>query len=269
LEDAPLKYSFMTFSTTELTLAQDLDVARRYGYDGIELRIDANHKHGVEVATGPGERAAIRKAFADAGIAAACVATSLTYADPQKTTAMLEQTHERIELTADIGAPTMRVFGGNLPDGVTREQAYERVALSLSEVASHAKERGVTLAFETHDAWTDPRDVAEVLRRVAHPNIACNWDILHPVRTKKASLEESFSILEPWIRHLHIHDGSGDGIKSVPIGTGIIDHRTVLKCLKSIAFTGFLSGEWINWEPYETHLPREIGTLRKYELEFS
>ncbi len=264
-----MKYAFMTFSTTELSLAQNLDVARRYGYDGIELRIDANHKHGVEVATAPKERAAIRKAFTQARIAAACVATSLNYANPQNTTAMVEQTHERIDLTADIGAPTMRVFGGNLPDGVTREQAYDLVTSSLSEVASHAKERGVTLAFETHDAWTDPRDVAEVLRRVDHPNIACNWDILHPVRTKKATLEESFEILKPWIRHLHIHDSSGDGIKSVPIGTGLIDHRTVLTCLKSISFSGFLSGEWINWEPYETHLPREIGTLRRFEGELA
>ena len=52
-----------------------------------------------------------------------------------------------------------------------------------------------------------------------------------------------------------------------PIGSGIIDHRTVLKCLKSISFAGFLSGEWIKWEAYEKHLPREIATLRKYEAE--
>lgn len=262
-----MKYAFMTFSTTELSLAQNLEVARKYGYDGIELRIDANHRHGVEVATRPEGRAAVRKQFADAGIAAACVATSLKYADPTQTTGMLEETHARIDLTADVGAPIMRVFGGKIPNGVTRDQACDLVASCLREVSQHAKDRGVTLAFETHDDWTDPRDVAEVLGRVDHPHIACNWDILHPVRTGKASLEESFAILKPWIRHLHIHDGSGDGIQMRPIGTGIIDHRIVLKCLKSIDFGGYLSGEWIKWEPYETHLPRELATLRKYEAE--
>jgi hypothetical protein len=28
---------------------------------------------------------------------------------------------------------------------------------------------------------------------------------------------------------------------------------------------GYLSGEWIDWEPGQTHLPREIAALREYE----
>jgi hypothetical protein len=32
-------------------------------------------------------------------------------------------------------------------------------------------------------------------------------------------------------------------------------------------YEGFLSGEWIRWEPYDQHLPREIETMRRYESE--
>ena len=45
-----MKYAFMTFSTPALNLDDVLATAKQYGYDGIEPRLDAGHKHGVEVA---------------------------------------------------------------------------------------------------------------------------------------------------------------------------------------------------------------------------
>lgn len=262
-----MKYAFMTFSTPELTLAEVLATAREYGYDGIEPRLDAGHRHGIEVAAGHGERAAIRRQVTDSGIALACLATSLTYADPAKTTVMLQATHERIDLAGDLGVPVIRVFGGGIPAGVKRETAIGLLISSLRSVADHAARRGVTVAMETHDDWCDPQHVAAVMRGVDHPAVGVNWDIMHPVRTGVASIEASFAALRPWIRHLHVHDGTGAGIEMVPIGTGKIDHRRAVKLLLAMSYSGFLSGEWINWEDYRIHLPRELATLKRYEKE--
>ena len=52
-------------------------------------------------------------------------------------------------------------------------------------------------------------------------------------------------------------------------GTGDVDHKQVLELLGSGGYEGYLSGEWINWEPPEVHLPREIATLRGYERALS
>ena len=262
-----MKYSFMTFSTPELSLAEVLEVAREYGYDGIEPRLDAEHAHGIEVESTPAQRTAARQQAADAGIAIACLATSLQYADPAKTADMLGQTHERIDLAGDVGAGVMRVFGGQLPEGVGRDQPTDLLVESLSGVASHAAERGVILCLETHDSWCNPGHVAAVLRRVSHSAIAVNWDIMHPVRTGEASIDQSFDTLEPWIRHLHVHDGEGSAL--APIGQGEIDHHRALELLLAINYEGFISGEWINWEAYKIHLPRELATLRRYEQELS
>ena len=262
-----MKYAFMTFSTPELTLAEVLATAREYGYDGIEPRLDAQHRHGIEVATSAAERAAIRQQVAESGIALACLATSLSYADPAKTEAMLAGTHERIDLAGDLGVPVIRVFGGGIPAGVSRETAIDLLITSLRSVADHAARRGVTVAMETHDDWCDPQHVAAVMRSVNHPSIAVNWDIMHPVRTGFATIEASFAALRPWIRHLHLHDGVGTAVKMVPIGTGEIDHRRAVELLLAINFTGYLSGEWINWEDYRIHLPRELATLKRYEKE--
>lgn len=258
-----MKYSFMSFSIPELSLADMLEVARLYGYDGIEPRLDANHAHGVEVTTTADERRAIRQQAEAAGIPLVCLATSLKYADPAQSDEMLRQTHERIDLAGDIGVPVIRVFGGRIPEGLGRDGAVEQVVRSLNQVADHAAERGVTLCFETHDDWCDPANVAAVLQRVNHPAIAANWDIMHPVKTAKVTMDSAFETLKPWIRHLHIHDGTPTEL--APIGTGQIDHRRAVELLTGVGYEGYLSGEWIKWEPYEVHLPRELAAMKRYE----
>jgi len=259
-----MKYSFMSFSTPSLSLEDMLDVARRYGYDGIEPRLDAKHAHGIEVGATAREREAARKLSLDKGVQIACLATSVRFADPAETEEMIRQTHDRIDLAADVGAPVIRVFGGRIPEGITRDQAVEQLVRSLLRVADHAAERGVTICLETHDDWCDPAHVAAVLSRVNHPAVAANWDIMHPVKRGGATVDTAFGTLKPWIRHLHIHDGTDAGL--VPIGTGDIDHRRAVELLRSVNYDGFLSGEWINWEPYEVHLPRELATMKSWEV---
>lgn len=261
-----MKYAFMTFSTPKLSFDEVLATATRYGYDGIEPRLDAEHSHGVEVDATAQQRTAIRDKAEASGIALACLATSLQYADPARTDDMIAQTHDRIDLAGDLGVKSMRIFGGQIPEGSDREQAIDLLVKSLSAVSDHAAERGVTLCFETHDDWTDPKHVAAVVEKVNKPSIAVNWDIMHPVRTKKASIEESFDTLKPWIRHLHVHDGTlGEPLTMVPIGTGGIDHKSAIKLLQTIDYNGYVSGEWIAWEPYDIHLPRELAALKACE----
>jgi sugar phosphate isomerase/epimerase len=260
-----MRYSFMTFSTPDLSLEENLSLAASLGYDGLEPRIDADHRHGVELDTTSAARQTMRDQAQKAGVAYACVATSCRYADPAIAAEEVTTAHRAIDLAADIGAPCIRIFGGQMGQGLTREQAMEGVCAALGSIAEHAGERGVTVCMETHDDWCDPRHVAEVLRRVNHPAIAANWDVMHPVRTGLATIDESFAILKPFIRHLHIHDGEPGSTALAPIGQGTIDHRRVIELLNTIPFEGFLSGEWIDWEPYQVHLPRELAALKAYE----
>lgn len=261
-----MKYSFMSFSCPQLTLDEMLSLAKRIGYDGVEPRVVSGHKHGIEVDISAAERKEIKSKFVDSGIAACCVATSCKYADPANTDKMIDETLRCIDLAADIGAPRIRVFGGKMGKGLSREEAIHLVAESLQRVANHARDRGVTICMETHDDWCDPKNVAEVMKQVNHPAIRVNWDIMHPVRTGFATIDQSFEILKPWIKHLHIHDASKETGKLVPIGEGFIDHQRAIELLMTIPYDGYISGEWINWEdPYSVHLPRELTTLKSYE----
>lgn len=265
-----MKYAFMTFSCPELSLDEVLAVAQKYGYDGIEPRIDSDQRHGVERATDAAARRTIKQKAADSGIALCCVATSCNYADPETVREKVEVTQQAIDLAADVGAPRIRVFGGTIPDGRSREQAIDGVARALKSVADHAQERGVTVCMETHDDWCDPKHMAEVMRRVDHPAIAVNWDIMHPVRRAGVTMDEAFEALKPWIRHIHFHDGvklEDGGIKLATIGQGMIDHRRAVQLLKAMPYDGFLSGEWIRYDEYDKHLPRELAIMKNYEAE--
>lgn len=256
-------YSFMSFSTPTLSLAEMLEAAGRFGYDGIEPRLDSRHAHGIEVDSTPEQRQAAREMVDAGGVRLACLATSLKFADPATAADTVVRAHQRIDLAGDVGAPAIRVFGGAIPEGVSRESAIRTAAEGLADIAAHAAQRDVVVCLETHDDWCDPEHVVAVLERVGHPNIGANWDIMHPVRRAGKSMDEAFHVLRPWVRHLHIHDCVGKDL--VPIGTGDIDHRRAAELLLEMGYSGFISGEWIGWEPWEIHLPRELATMRGFE----
>jgi sugar phosphate isomerase/epimerase len=266
-----MKYAFMSFSCPRLSLAEMLTLAARLGYDGIEPRLSAGHAHGIETTMSSAARQVVRRQVAESGIALACLATGLTFADPVKVAASIEEARRCIALAADVRCERLRIFGGALPDGLSREQAIDGMAAALSSIAAEAGAAGVTLCLETHDDWTDPAHVAEVMRRVDHPAIAVNWDVMHPVRQSKVSMDAASEALRPWIRHVHFHDGADASADDAPVlvlkpvGEGVIDHRRAVELLEDAGYDGYLSGEWIDWEPCEVHLPRELATMKGYE----
>ena len=121
--------------------------------------------------------------------------------------------------------------------------------------------------METHDDWCDPKYLVKVMEMVDHPAIAINWDIMHPVIRTHKTMQEAFNLVKPWIGHVHFHDGTyvDHEFKLVSIGNGAVDHNMAIRLLKEINYEGYLSGEWIDWDSYEIHLPRELSAMLAYE----
>ena len=260
-----MKYAFMSFSCPALTLGEMIALAEELGYDAIEPRAQEEHVHGVELDATAQQRRESKQRVDDSGIAMCCIATSCRYADPASRGESLENTHRAIDLAADLGCGRVRVFGGPLGEGISRQDGIQQVAEALASAGPHAAQRDVVLCVETHDDWCDPAHVAAVMTAADHPNVAVNWDIMHPVRSAGAAMEQAFEALQPWIRHVHVHDGRdapGGLLTLLPIGQGAIDHAAALLCLKGMNYDGFISGEWIGWEPHEIHLPRELALLK-------
>ena len=259
-----MNYSFMSFSAPALSLKASLEAAVKFGYSGFEPRLDSRHAHGIEVNSSAQFLAEARKMAEDFGVKYSCVATSCKLAIPNGLADNITAAERAISLAEKIGCKAIRVFGGNLPEGLTREKAMDALKQSLSHLVRTANGSGVNICLETHDDWCDPFTVSEVARE---SGCAVNWDIMHTFLTGKYSPEKAFDLLKPHIRHVHIHDGkrSGGKLEFFSIGKGDVDHCVPVKLLKDSGYSGFISGEWIGWEPWEDHLPREIKILKSYE----
>ncbi len=124
-----MKFSFMSFSCPESTLEQMLEYAKKYGYDGVEPRVQAQHKHGIELETSTKKRKEIRRTFKDSGVECACIATSLRYCftDAGKRKEMLETTRMFVDLAVEIGTKRIRVFGGNPDKEIEIDEAIKIV----------------------------------------------------------------------------------------------------------------------------------------------
>ncbi len=267
-----MRYSFMTFSSPDLGLRNVLALARRLGYDGIEPRSAAKHAHGVEIDAPTAWRSDARRAIADSGVALACIATSLKYADTARGGAgaseRIEETMRYVELARDLGCGRLRVFGGQIPAGVSRQAATDAVAACLREVARRAAGSGVTVCVESHDDWCTPARpgpghgtgrFARDRRELGHHASRADRRRHHGGRVAHAGP------LDPARARARRRQGSTGTSSSHPIGKGRIDHVAALGLLKAAGFDGFVSGEWIAWEPYEIHLPRELAALKAIE----
>lgn len=268
-----MNYSFMSFSCPDKPLQEVFELAKKLGYDGFEPRVESNHAHGVELDLAKATREELKALSEDAGIALCCLALGSSFANPATVQEQIDKTLRYLDLAADLGVTRVRVFGGKLPEGVSREQGADLLVQSLQALAPRASARGVSICLETHDDWCKPAHVAEVMKNVNHPAVAVNWDIMHPVRAGGSSMKEAFDTLRPWIKHVHVHDGltTLETLTVLPMGTGDLDNKEAMRLLKESGYDGYLSGEWIKGTMSEaffaSHLGEELAVLKQYESE--
>jgi len=242
-----MKLGFMTFINPEWTLKEHIDAAKRHGYDGIEPRSEANHKHGIELDTPDADLKAAKEAVANEGLEFCCLATSRKYstADDAERKESVQLTKRYVELAAKIGAPCIRVFGGVLPDKPGLFGVMRYMTDALREVAEFAADYPVIVCMETHDHWLFTYRLMELIRRVNHPSVQVNYDYAHPLREFEP-VYESYMHVRPWVKHTHMHDltlnEDGSTTFAEPF-TGIVPQKQVMQLLKADGYTGYFSLE--------------------------
>jgi sugar phosphate isomerase/epimerase len=254
-----MKLSFMTFACPDWNALDVVDGALTYGYDGVELRVEGGHRHGLELDTPVEKRREIGARFADAGLELPCIATSLRFA---KAGELGRQECERalrlMDLAADAGSPALRVFGGqpeqegaeggaSAESDIAREDAIAWAIENLQSITDQAQARGVSLWFETHDFFRLGRDTAAVVRGVHHPAVRCNWDVMHPQLNGEA-FAQTKEYLNGLIAHTHFHDAKTSDPKTIcAFGEGSLPLLEMLRWLQNgQKFNGFLSAEYFD-----------------------
>jgi fatty-acyl-CoA synthase len=247
-----IKLAFLSSTCPEWSFEQMVDAARRYGYDGVDLRTEWNHRHGLELDSPPEARRRARQYAADHGVAISCIAISARFAraTPEERADAVEQVRWYAALAADLGAKVIRVFGGNLPEGYTMVGLRPYTAEALGRAAAAAAPYGVTPCLEVHDQHNHPEDVAWIVEHAGHPNVGVVWHPAHHLRLG-ISVDEAFSRIGPWVRHLHLQEwpkgGTAPGARPgfIPIGEGDGHIARVFELLARAGFDGYAANEWI------------------------
>jgi len=241
-----MKLGFSTLGCPEWGIEEIIDAARSNGYDGVELRHYEGSLDLVEaIGAFSGGAVEFRRRFERAGVEICCVDSSLRLADPH---VAVSEGERMIELAMSLGTPYVRVFGGEVQTGETREQALKRAAAVFSRLGKKAHQRGKRMLLETHDAFSLGKQVAELLDEVGGEGTGCLWDLHHPVRLGEKP-SETARLIGNRTYHTHVKDSGDDGIYR-RLGEGTVPLQELVRELHGVGYKGYLCLEWEKaWHP--------------------
>ncbi len=204
-----ITYLGLWYRGEALPLPEMIARAREYGYDGIE--IDGKRPHGNPLDWPTARCRELRSLAEGEGIDIYAVAANNDFSNPvpEVREAQVCFVRDLIRMTADFGAPTLRVFLAWW--GVTRhpqlatydiaegywpivhekfsdEEIWGWCREALVECARYAGDYGVTLALQNHKPIIkDHRDVLRMVREVDSPHLKVCLDApLMPDRSTEA-----------------------------------------------------------------------------------
>lgn len=244
-----IKLATMSSVCPDWSLDEIIAAMKRYGYQGLEPRVEWGHACAIEADLSAAQRQAVKQRMADEGLDICCIATGVRMAAPdaEERAAHIADLKTYIDLAGDLDCPYIRTFGGQRDAAATLQAAVNYTVEGYMQVVEQAQSRGVTVLLETHDDWCHSASVRAVVEQAGHPNLQVLWDFMHTQRMLEKP-EESFQVLGSYTRHTHAHDGSYIDGKMVvgALGAGIIDHAMPLQLLSEIGFVGYFSVEVIH-----------------------
>jgi len=191
-----ITYLGLWYRGPALSIEEVIERARRFGYDGIE--IDGKRPHGNPSDMPRRRCLELRDRARAAGVEIYAVAANNDFSSPipEHRETQLLYVRDLIRMTADLGAPVLRMFaawpGVTTHEGLARyltarriwrethlesspEEIWDRCRDGLIEAARWAREHGVTLALQNHPPVTNtPEDMRRMIRETGSPQVkAC------------------------------------------------------------------------------------------------
>jgi sugar phosphate isomerase/epimerase len=248
--------------------------AKEYGYDGIE--IDGKRPHGNPLDWATPRCRELRSIADGEGIDIFAVAANNDFSNPvpEVREAQICLMRDLIRMTADLGAPTLRVFLAWW--GVTRhpqlasydtakrlwtvvhkpfeqEEIWSWCREALLECARYAEDSGISLALQNHrPVINDHQDVLRMVREVDSPAVKVCLDApLMPDRSTDAIYEAARDV-----GPLQVLSHFGGEYKRLPDGTirgfDMFDkklrgdteyYRDFVHAMREIGYEGYMSYE--------------------------
>ena len=193
-----ITYLGMWYRGEALSLRDSIKKAREFGYDGLE--IDGKRPHGSPLDWSTAKCRELRSFADDQGIDIFGVAANNDFSNPvpEVREAQICYVRDMIGMTADLGAPTLRVFLAwwgvtrhpklatyDIAEGLwpivhekfSRDEIWGWCRDALIECARYAGDAGVTLALQNHKPLIDDHhDLMRMVKEVNSPHLKVSLD---------------------------------------------------------------------------------------------
>ncbi len=259
------KMAFSSNAFKKNSLAEAIESIGAIGYSGVELMADLHHAWPPTFDSH--RRRETRKQLSDLGMvvsnvnAFTCFVHGDTYhptwieSDPRQIQVRIDHTIRSLEMAQEFGVETLSIQPGGPTIGttLTRRQAEERFAESLSKCIATAKSTGVIIGIEPEPGLLiqTAQEYLDFKNRYFRdePIVKMNCDIGHLfcVGDDPAQVIRE---MPGHIAHVHLEDiGANHVHQHLTPGKGVIDFNAIFKALEAIGYEGWTTVELY---PYET-----------------
>ena len=172
-----------------------------------------------------------------------CLNTSVAVVAPapERWEMMLEECRRYASLAEKTHTRFLRVFGGAVPKGMTREEARLLGQRHLRQLMKITHAFGCRILLETHDSWATSAQVLELIHEFDPADVGVLWDVEHPYRRGEAMLDTAVG-LGKYLAHIHVKDSVPADGKSIPklLGEGDLPLRDFVAALKHVGYDGWI-----------------------------
>ena len=251
-----MKKGISIWAFTGKDLEENLALAKKVGFQGVELSLDETGPVSLE-STGEDFTKVLNLA-AQNGLELYSVATglywsySLTSDDPTVRAKAESIVKKQLDAAAELGCDTVLVIPGMVaglePGGevVPYQAVYDRAFDAITRLAPYAEERGVAIALE--NVWNrfllSPLEMRAFIDKIGSPYVRSYFDVGNVIRDGYP--EHWIDILGSRIAKVHFKDykrsvGTLDGF--VDLLKGDVDYPAVLKSLAKAGYDGWVTAE--------------------------
>lgn len=275
-----MKLAVSMYSYYRTVKGGDMDIvgfiheAKKIGADGVEL-LDFFYSDPEK------ERPLALDALRETGLPCPIFSVAQNFAKltEEEREAQLYKIKFGVNEALHYGAKVVRVFAGDVSEGITFEQAREWIIDGLSKASDYAHAHGVKLALENHGKLAGRGEqvrgiIDDVRNRAGTDALGANPDTGNFLLVNQPSHEAIREVAHlAYMGHFKDfrEDPTGefvalDGTRYVgtAVGEGIVDLHACVDALQNAGFDGWLSMEYEGREDPITAVPKSLANSRKY-----
>lgn len=274
-----MKTSVSMYSLHKYTVNENLDVfgfidyAASIGLDGVEL-LDIYWKNEEEEIP----KVVTLLAEKNLKVSAYDITNNFVKISDEDRANEIAKVRKGVDIAKRLNTNVVRIFSGDVNEGVSFEQGKQWIIECLKESAIYAEEQGVILGIENHGYFAGRSDqLIEIIEAVESPNVQSTLDTGNFLLVNEDP-SHAVSTLKKYVAHVHFkdfknmgnnYDGhafqslSGDKFLGTVAGEGSVDLQHVISELQEVGYDGWLSVEFEGTGDPKVGAEKSIANLKR------